>query len=166
MSSSHLILWHPLLLCPQFFPTSGTFSMNQLLASGDQNTVASTSGSVLPVSIQGWLTLRLTGLISFLSKGLSSLIQHHSWKVSSLWCSEFCTIQLSRPYMTTGKTIALTICTVVGRVMSLLFNILSKFVIAFLPRSNHLLISSTVILEPKKGNLSLLPPFPFLFAMK
>ena len=84
-----------------------------------------------------------------------SLLQHHSLKIPILWCSAFFTVQLSPPYVTTGKTIALTIWTSVSRVMSLLFNTLSRFVTAFLLRSNHLLISwlqspSTVILEPKK----------------
>ena len=85
-----------------------------------------------------------------------NLLQHYSSKASILWRSTFFTVQLSQPYMTTGKTIALTIQTFVSRVMSLLFNTLSRFVIAFLPRSNHLLMSwlqspSAVILEPKKG---------------
>ena len=96
----------------------------------------------------------------------SNLLQHHSLKASILWHSAFFIVQLPQPYMTTGKIIALTIRTFVGRVMSLLFNTLSRFVIAFLPRSNCPLISwpqslSSVILEPKKGNLSLLPFFPF-----
>ena len=86
---------------------------------------------------------------------LKSLLQHHSSKPSILWRSAFFMVQLSHPYMTTGKTIALTRWTFVGKVMSLLFNILSRFVIVFLPRSKHLLISwlqspSAVILEPKK----------------
>ena len=86
---------------------------------------------------------------------LKNLLQHHSSKASILWCSAFFIVQLSHPYMTTGKTIALTRQTFVGKVISLLFNMLSRLVIAFLPRSKHLLISwlqipSTVILEPKK----------------
>ena len=86
---------------------------------------------------------------------LKSLLQHHSSKESIFRCSAFFTVQLSHPYMTTGKTIALTRWTIVGKVMSLLFNMLSRLVITFLPRSKHLLISwlqspSTVILEPKK----------------
>ena len=103
------------------------------------------------MSIQGWSPLRLTGLISLLSKGLSGVFSS-----TTVWrCSAFFTVQLSQPYVTTGKTIALTIRTSVGRVMSLLCNTLSRFVIAFLPRSNRLLISwlqspSAVILEPKK----------------
>ena len=86
---------------------------------------------------------------------LKSLLQHHSSKASILQCSDFFIVQLTHPYMTTGKTIALTRWTFVGKVMSLLFNMLSRFVIAFLPRSKHLLISwlqspSAVMLEPKK----------------
>ena len=86
---------------------------------------------------------------------LKSLLQHHSSKVSILWCSAFFTVQLSHPYMTTGKTIALTRQTFVGKIMSLLFNMLSRLVITFLPRSKRLLISwlpstSAVILEPPK----------------
>ena len=89
------------------------------------------------------------------SKGLKSLLQHHSSNASILQCSAFFTVQLSHPYMTTGKTIALTKRTFVGKVMSLLFNMLSRLIITVLPRSKHLLISwlqspSAVILEPKK----------------
>ena len=99
---------------------------------------------------------------------LKSLLQHHSSKASILWCSAFSIVQLSHPYITTGKTIALIRQTFVGKVMSLLFNMLSRLVIAFLPRSKRLLISwlkspSAVILEAKKESLSL---FPHLFAMK
>ena len=94
MLSSHLILWCPLLLCPQSFPTSGTFPMSQLFASGDQNTGASVSASVLPVNIQGWFPLRLTSLISLLSRGLSGVfssttVQSHQFfgALHSLWSS-------------------------------------------------------------------------------
>ena len=102
---------------------------------------------------------------------LKSLLQHHSWKVAILWCSDFFIIQLSHPYMSTGKTIVLTIWTFVGKVMSLLFNTQSRFVIDFLPRSNHLLISwlqspSIVILESRKRKSVTALPFPLLFAMK
>jgi len=91
-------------------------------------------------------------------------LQHHSSKASILWCSAFFTVQLSHPYMTTGKTIALTRQTFVGKVVSLLFNMLSRMVITFLPRSKRLLISwlqspSAVILEPPKKSLSLFPLF-------
>ena len=101
---------------------------------------------------------------------LKNLLQHHSSKASVLQCSAFFIVQLSHPYMTTGKTIALTRWTFVGKVMSLLFNMLSRFIIAFLLRSKRLLISwlqspSAVILEPKKRKF-LFPLFPHLFAMK
>ena len=116
-----------------------------------------------------------SGLISFrmnwfdllaVQGTLKSLLQHHCSKASVLWCPTFFMVQISHPYMTTEKTIALTIQTFVGKVMSLLFNMLPRFVIAFLPRSNHLLISweqspSAVILEPKKiksAIVSTLPP--------
>ena len=126
----------------QFFPAWGTFPMIQLFASGDQNTGVSVSASVLPVN-------EYSGLISFkidwsdlaVQGTLKSLLQHHSWKASILWHSAFFTVQLSQPCMTTGKTIVLTILTFVGRVMSLLLNTLSRFVITFLPRSKRLLIS-------------------------
>ena len=108
------------------------------------------------MDIQEWFPLGLTGCISLKSKGLTkSLLQHHSSKASVLQCSAFFTVQLSHPYMTTGKTITLTIWIFVGKVMLLVFNILSRFVLVFLPRSKHLLISwmqslSAVILESKK----------------
>ena len=102
---------------------------------------------------------------------LKSLRQHHSSKISILLCTAFFIVQLSHPNTTTGKTIALTSHIFVGKIMSLLFNMLSRLVIAFLPRSKCLLISwlqspSAVIFELKKISLSLFPPFPRLFAMK
>ena len=107
------------------------------------------------MNMQGWYPLGWTGWISLQSKGLSSLLQHHSSKASILRCSTFFIVQLSPPYMVTGKTIALTRWAFVSKVLSLLFNILSRLVITFLTRSKHLLISwlqslTTVILEPKK----------------
>ena len=93
----------------------------------------SSSASVLPMNIQDWFPLGSTGLISLWSKGLSSLVQHHNSKSSILLCSDLFMVQFSHLYMTTGQTIALTIWTFVGRVMSLLFNMLSRIVIAFLP---------------------------------
>ena len=101
--------------CPQSFPASGIFPMSQLFTSGGQSIRASASTTVLLVSIQGWFPLGLTGLISLQSKELSkSLLQHHSSKASILRRSAFFTVQLSHPFMTTGKTIALTRQTVVG----------------------------------------------------
>ena len=104
-------------------------------------------------------------------RNLKSFLQYHSSKASILWHSAFFIVQLSHPYMTTGKTTALTRRTFVSKVMSLLFNMLSRLVIAFLPRSKHLLYSwlqspSAVILEPRKKSQSLFPLFPHLFAMK
>jgi len=152
MPSNHLILCHPLLL-PSVFPRIRAFPMSQFFTSGGQNIGASVL--VLPMNIQDW-SLGLTGLISLQSKGtLKSLLQHHGSKVSIVWGSAFLVVQLSHPYMTTGKTIVLTIQTFVGKVMSLLFKMLFRLVIAFLPRSKWLSIlwlqsPSTVILEPKK----------------
>ena len=123
--------------------------MSQLFASGGQSTGVSASTSVFPINTQDWLDLLAV------QGTLKSLLQHHSSKASILWCSAYFIVQLSHPYMTTGKTLALTRQMFVGKVMSLLFNILSRLVITFLPRSKHLLISwlqspSAVILEPPK----------------
>ena len=125
----------------QSFPASGSFLTSRFFASGGQNIRVSASISVLPMNIQYWFPLGLTGWISLQSKGLSRVFSNHSSKASILWCSAFFIVQLSHPYMTTGKTIALTRWTHVGKVMSLLSNMLSRLVITFLPRSKHLLIS-------------------------
>ena len=146
--------------------------MSQLFAWGDQSIGVSVSASVLPMSTQDWCPLGWTGWISLKSKGLSRVLQHHSSKASLLQRSAFFIVQFSHPYMTTGKTIALTRWTFVGKVMSLLFNMLSRLVINFLPRSKGLLISwlqlpFAVILEPPKiKNKTLFPLFPHLFPMK
>ena len=121
--------------CLQSFPASGSFPMSQLSAWDGQNIGVSVSTSVLPMNTQDWSPLGWTGWISFQSKGLKSLLQHHSPKASILLWSAFFTVQLSHPYMTTGKTIALTRWTFVGKVMFLLLNILSVLIITFLPRS-------------------------------
>ena len=125
--------------CPQSFPASGSFPMSWLFTSGSQCIGALASAPDLPMSIQGWFSLWLTGLISLQSKGgtLKSLLQHHSSKASILWHSAFFMVQLSHPYMTTGKTIALTVWTFAGKVMSMLSNTLLRFVTALLPRSKH-----------------------------
>ena len=142
--------------CLQSFPVIGSNESSPTFESGGQNTGASASTSVLQMNIQGWFPLGLTGLMSLQSKGLfKSFLHHHSSNASFLWHSAFFMVQLSHPYMTTGKTIALTVQTFVGKVMSLLFNTLFRFVIAFLPRNKCLLISwlqspSTLILKPKK----------------
>ena len=113
--------------CPQSFPASRSFQMSQLFASGGQSIGVSASTSVFPMNTQDWSPLGWTGWISSQSKGLSSLLQHHSSKASILPLSAFFIVQLSHPYMTTGKTIALTRWTFVGKVVSLLFNMLSFF---------------------------------------
>ena len=131
----------PFSSCLQSFPASGSFQISQLFASGGQSIGVSASTSVLPMNTQDWSPLEWTGWISLTVQGtLKSLLQHHSSKASNLRCSAFFTVQLSHPYMTTGKTIALTKWTFVGKVMSLLFNMLSSLVITFLPKSKHLLI--------------------------
>ena len=157
----------PFSSCPQSFPAWGSFPMNWLLTSGGQSIGASPSASVLPMNIQGWSPLGLTGLISLLSKGLKSLLQHQSSKASVLWSSAFFMAQLSQPYMTTGKTIALAIQSFVYKVMSLLFNMLSRFVITFLSMNKclFLLISwlqspSAVILEPNNIKSVTVSTFP------
>ena len=110
----------PFSSCLQSFPASGSFPMSQFFTSGGQSIRVSTSASVLPMNIQDWFPLQLTGWISLQPKGLSSFLQHHSSKASILWCSAFFIMQLSHPYMTTGKTTALTRQTFVVKVMSLL----------------------------------------------
>jgi len=129
--------------------------MSQLFPSGGQSIGASATASVLPMNIQDRFLLGLTGLISLKSKGLSTVFSNTTVQTYQFFGSAFFVVQLSHPYMTTGKTIALTRWTFVGKVMSLLFNIVSKLVISFLPGRKHLLISwlqspTAVILEPKK----------------
>ena len=146
---------NPFSSCPQSLPASESFPMSQLFAWGGQSIGVSASASVLPMNTQDWSPLGWTGWISLQSKGFSRVFSNTSSKASILWHSAFFTVQLSHPYMTTGKTIALTKWNFVGKVMSLLFNMLSMLVITFLPRSKRLLISwlqspSAVILEPKK----------------
>ena len=155
MPSNHLILCHPLFLLPQSFPTLRSFEISQLFTSGGQNIGVSASTSVLPMNTQDWLPLGWTSWISLQSMGLKSLLQHHSSRASILLHSAFFIVQLLHPYVTTGKTIALTRQTVVDKAMSLLFNMLSRLIITFLPRSKHLLISrlqspSAVIWSPEK----------------
>ena len=156
MPSNHLILCRPLLLRPSIFPSISVFSSESFLHIRWPK-YWSFSFSISPSN-------EYLGLISFrmdlfdllaVQRTLKSLLQHYSSKASILQRSGFFMVQLSHPYMTTGKIIALTIQTFFGKVMSLFFNMLSRFVIAFLPRSKRLLISwlqspSAVILEPKK----------------
>ena len=142
--------------CLQSFLASGSFPMSWPFASGGQNIGASASISVLPMNVQGWFPLRLTSLISLLSKGLSrvfcstTVIQKH--RIVSARCSAVFMVQLHSHLYTTGKTIALTMWTFVSKVMSLLFNMLSRFLIAFLPRSKCLLISQLQSLEQTLGD--------------
>ena len=136
MPSNHLILCSSLLLLLSIFPSIRAFPVSQLFVSGGQSVGASASASVLPMNIQSWIPLGLTD--TAVQGTLKSLLQHHSFKAPILWCSAFFMVQLSHPYMTTGKTTALTRSTFVGKVMSLLFNMLSRFVIAFLIRSKCL----------------------------
>ena len=156
MLSNHLILCGPLLFLPSIFPSIRVFS-NELALHIRRPEYWSFSFSISPSN-------EYSGLISFMTDWLDllavqgtlkSLLQHHSSKASILQCLAFFTVQLSHPYMTTGKTIALTRRTLVSKVTSLLLNMLSRLVITFLPRSKHLLISwlqspSAVILEPPK----------------
>ena len=132
----------PFSSCLQSFPASGSFPMSQLFTWGGQSIGTSPSASMLPTTIQDWFSFRMDYLVLLAVQGtLKSLLQHPSSKASVLQCSAFFMIQLSHPYMTTGKTIALTIWTFVGKVISLLFHMLSRLVIAFLPKSKCLLIS-------------------------
>ena len=156
MPSSHLILCRPLLLLPPIAPSIRVFS-NESTHRMKWPKYWSFSFSIIPSKeIPGLISFRMGWLGLLAVQGtLKSLLQHHSSKASILRCSAFFIVQLSHPYRTTGKTIALTRWTSVGKVMSLLFNILSRLVITFLPRSKRLLISwlqslSAMILEPLK----------------
>ena len=173
MPSNHLILCFPLLFLPSIFPSIRVFSNELFLHirwpkcwSFSLNNSPSNEPSALISFRMDWLDfLAVQGT-------LKSLLQHHSSKVSILQCSAFFIVQLSHLYMTTGKTIALTRQAFVGKVMSLLFNMLSRLVITFLPRSKCLLISwlqspLAVILEPRKIKLASVSLFlPHLFARK
>ena len=163
MPSSHLILCRPLLLLPTTPPSIRVFSNESTLCIRWPK-YWSFSFSIRPSSEYSGLTsIRMDWLDLLAVQGtLKSLLQHHSSKASTIWRSAFFTVQLSHPYMTTGKTIALTRWTFVGRVMSLLFNMLSRLVITFLPRGKRLLISwlqspSAVILEPRKIKSATVP---------
>ena len=156
MPSNHLILCYPLLLLPSMFPSIRVFS-NESTLHIRWPKYWSFSFNISPSSEHpGLISFRMDWLdLLAVQRTLKSLLQHHSSKASILQHSAFFTVQLSHPYMTTGKTIALTRQTSVGKVMSLLFNMLSRLVITFLPRSKCLLLSwlqspSAVIFEPKK----------------
>ena len=175
MPSNHLILCHPLFLLPSIFPSIRVFS-NQSVLRIRWPKNWSFSFSISPSNEHpGLISFRMDCLDLLAVQGTrKSLLQDHSSKASILRCSAFFMVQLSNPHMTTGKTIVLTRQTFVGKVISLLFNMLSRLVIAFLPRSKGLLISclqspSAEILETKKKkkrSLSLFPLFSHLFARK
>ena len=156
MPSNHLILCHPLLLLPSIFPSNRAF-LNKSVLHIRWPKYWSFSFNISPSNEHpGLISFRMDWWDLLAVQGtLKSRLQHHSSKASILQCSAFFIVQLSHPYMITGKTIALTRQTFVGKIMSLLFNMLSRLVITFLPRSKRLLISwlqlpSAVILEPRK----------------
>ena len=156
MPSNHLILCHPLLLPPSVFASTSNFSNESALRIRWPE-YWSFSFNISPSNEHlGPISFRMDWLDLLAVQGtLKNLIQHHSSKASALWHSAFFMVQLSHSYLTTGKTITLTRWTFVGKVISLLFNMLSRFVIAFFPRSKSLLISwlqspCALILEPKK----------------
>ena len=142
MTSNHLILCRPLLLLPSIFPDIRVFSNESVLhiwwpkywSFSFSFSPSNEYSGLIPFRIDWFDPLAVQGT-------LKSLLQHHSSKASVLCCSAFFMVQVSRPYMTTGKTISLTIWTFVGKVTSLLFNMLSRFAVALLPRSKRLLIS-------------------------
>ena len=172
MPSSHLLLCCPLLLPPSTFPSIRVFSNESVLHIRWPKYWRFSFSISSSNEYSGLISFRMHWLDLLAVQGtLKSLLQHHSAKASVLQCSTFFILQLSHPYITTEKNTALTRRTFIGRVMSLLYNMLSRFVIAFLPRSTCLSISwlqspSAVILESKKLSLSLFPLFPHLFAMK
>ena len=152
MPSRHIILCHPLLLLPSIFLSIRVFNSESVLCIRWPKYWSFSIS--LSNEYSGFISFRIEWFdLSAVQETLKYLLQHHRSKASILWCSAFFTVQLSHPYMTTGKIIGLTVCTFVRKVMSLIFNALS--VIAFLPRSKHLLISwlpslSAVILKPRK----------------
>ena len=172
MPSNHLVLCHPLFLPPSIFPSIRVFSQ-ELVLHIRWPKYWSFSFSISPSNeYSGQISFQIDWLDLLAAQGtLKSLLQLQSSKASILQCVVFFIVQLSHPYMTTGKTIAFTRRTFVGKVMSLLFNMVSRLVIAFLPRSKHLLISwlqspSAVILEPQKIKSLTVSTVPHLFAMK
>ena len=149
MPSNHLILFILFSSCLQSCPASGSFWMSQFFATGSQSIGVSASASVLPMNINDWFPLGWTGWNSLQSKGLKSLLQHHSFKASILRCSAFFIVQLSHPYIDYWKSHHFDYTDfhwpfLMTFVMPLLLNMLSRFVIAFPPRSKCLLISWTI----------------------
>ena len=172
MPSNHLILCCHLLLLPSIFPSIRVLSKESALCIRWPKYWSFIFNISPSDEHSGLISFGMDSLDLLAVQGtLKSLLQHHSSKASILRHSAFFTVQLSHPHMTTGKTIALTRRTFVGKVMSLLFNMLSRLVITFLSRSKRLFISwlqspSAVILELQKINLTLFPLFPHLFPMK
>ena len=166
MPSNNLILWCPLLLLPSIFPSIRDFSNESVVHLRWTKCWNLSFNISLPKEYSGFITLKIDWFDLLPVQGtLMSLFQHHSSKASILWRSAFFAVQLSHLNVITQKTIALTIVTFVHGVMSLLFNTLSRFVIAFLPRSKRLLISwlqssSAVILEPKERKSVTTSTFP------
>ena len=171
MSSNHLILCHLLLLLPSVFPSVRVFS-NESVLHIRWPKYWSFSFHISPSDeYSGLFSFRIDWFDLLVVQGTLKSLQYHSSKASILQFSALFMVQLSHPYMTTGKTIALTRWSFVGKVTSLLFNRQSRLIIAFLPRSKRLLISwlqspSAVILEPRKIKSVMFPLFPHLFAMK
>ena len=159
MPSNHLILCHPLLLPPSIFPRIRVFSNESVLCIRWPKYWSFSFRISHSNEYSGWISFRIDWLDLLAVQGTpKSLLQHHSLKASILWHSAFFMVQLSQPYITIGKTIALTIQTFVGKVKALVYNTLSRFIIAFLSRSECLLISwlqspSAVILEPPKNKV-------------
>ena len=174
MPSSHLILCHPLLLLPPIPPSIRVFSNESTFRMRWPKYWSFSFSIILSKEHPGLISFRMDWLDLLAVQGtLKSLLQHHSSKSSNLQCSAFFTVQLSHPYITTGKTIALTRRTFVGKVMSLLLNMQSRFVITFLPRSKRLLISwlqspSAVILDPRKiksDTVSTVSPYIYIYIL-
>ena len=142
MPSNHLILYHPLLFPPSLFPSIRVFSQESVLLIRWPKYWSSSFDISPSNEYSGFSSFSIDWFDLFVIQGtFKSLLQYHNLKASIFWCSTFFMVLLSHLYMTTGKTIALTIWTIASKVMSLLFNMLSRFIIAILPRSKHLLIS-------------------------
>ena len=164
MPSNHLNLCHPLLLLPSIFPSIRVFLNESALHMRWPKYWSFSFSIILSKEHPGMISFKMDQLDFLAVQGtLKSLLQHHSSKASVLRRSAFFTVQLSHPYMTTGKTIALTRCTFVGKVMSLLLNMLSRLVITFL---SWLKSPSAVILEPQKIKCDTVSTVPHLFPMK
>ena len=174
MPSNCLILCRPLLLPPSMFPSIRVLSNESVLCIRWPKYWSFSFSISSSSKYSGLISFRMDWLDLHAVQGtLKSLLQHHHSKASILQCSAFFIVQLSHPYMTTGKTISLTIWTFVGKVMSLLFNMLSKLVITFLPRSEqesfNFMAAVTICSDfgaPEKQSQPLFPLFPHLFPMK